>query len=176
MDQFLGVTLALVILLLVLLVLYWTQGATNNNNNHNSHHGSGLTLTKGCLTSAQILTLGTVGFTLLPAKPGRTYLIAGFNLNYVYGTTAYTVDGSYLILSNGVAGAATNQVAQGNTEAGFLDQVVNERMMFSGLFTTNTITTTANQALLLTNDSGVNPTLGNGTLTYSLLYAVVPCP
>lgn len=119
------------------------------------------------LTSAQVLAIFTTPVTVVPAPGAGMLLVPFFTLfNYIYKGTAYTDGGGKLQVSTGsaLANFAT---------AGFWDQTVSELRYLPMATTSGAESTRVNMPITVSQDTA-NPTLGNGTVTVTTFYMVVP--
>ena len=131
--------------------------------------GSGLTQTIS-ITSAQLKALFTTPISLVAAPgAGKFVEFVSADIRYIYGATAYTINGSTNLNftytdGSGVASA----VALATT--GFIDQTSDQYRIIRP--TTTNITPATNAALVFSLATA-NPTLGDGTLSITYRYRIV---
>jgi len=128
----------------------------------------------GSLTSAQVLTLATANEPMVAGVPGFAIVIDYVYLEYIFVTTPYTVAG----VGNFQVINGAHQMVSSCAVAGFLDQGQNMIMRMNGTSNgSGTYFTAAsyNGATLFLDLSGVtNPTLGDGTIQYTVQYQLIP--
>lgn len=133
---------------------------------------TGYTYTEVAVSSAEILTLGTVGKELLPAAgPNNYYDIAEMVLEYTHVTTGYTIGSQLAVYGT----SQTYAVLEETLITTGADLVT----YFRGAQPTSVATTTPflyneepNANVTLFTVSGANPTLGDGTLLVKIWYKV----
>ena len=124
------------------------------------------------LTSAQLLALNTTPITLIPAAgAGNMISIVNATLEYNFVATPYTVPGGTQLQLF----VNTLEVGTDIAAAGLVDQGANTVASTTAANqTTGTAAATlANQPLTITNSIG-NFTLGDGTLTVTVYYNIIP--
>lgn len=123
------------------------------------------------LTSAQVLAIFTTPVTVVPAPgAGLATIPILCVFDYTYEGTAYTDGGGALAVrytNNG--GLLFSQL----TTAGFWDQAASEAATVAASHATSAATNYANKPLVAIQTTA-NPTLGNGTVTVTVSYMVVP--
>jgi hypothetical protein len=127
------------------------------------------------LTSAQILTLGTVPVQIIPA-PGAGQMIVPMFATYklVYNSVRYTVSADNFALTVGTA-TTTNafQVDSLFGTVGFLDQAQSAYMAGDIATGVSTLASVTNAPLMLTTVSGTNSaSAGNSTVVVTVQYYV----
>lgn len=121
------------------------------------------------LTSAQVLAIFTTPVTIVPAPGSGLALVpVAWLSNYTYGGTAYTDGGGNFQLQ-----AGTSVLGSFATAAGFWTASASEMKLLSNFTPNLTVTNWANKAVTVQQSTG-NPTLGNGTVTVTVAYMVVP--
>lgn len=122
------------------------------------------------LTSTQVLAIFTTAVTVVPA-PGSGLALVPLNafFNYHYGGTAYTDGGGNLALFGNGTGNYTSFAT-----AGFWDQSASKVKAIPSLTATSSIGLPAIESALTVQQTAANPTLGNGTVTVTVAYIVVP--
>lgn len=128
------------------------------------------------LSSAQILASHTTGVNVV-AAPGAGFALIPTEmvLNYTFATTAYTDGGGNLQLQWGTTGgqAVTNSTIPTAALWAQTHSTVAFRANMAVTTALNLATTVANQPLAAQQDTA-NPTLGDGTVTVTVAYLVVP--
>lgn len=119
------------------------------------------------LTSTQVLALHTTPVTVVGGQPGQALIPLWSVWDYVAGTTAYTDGGGNIQLFTPVA---ATWVAFAS--AGFWDQATSQGKSEVSSAAGFAIASISGAALRV-QQATANPTLGNGTVTVTVLYAVV---
>ena len=129
------------------------------------------------LTSAQILSLGTIPVQILPA-PGAGQMIVPVlaTAKLIYNSIAYIVAVDSLLLVVGAAVGTGNAAGPfaliGGPLAGFLDQIQSAYQIIGGMADASTLTQIINQPLNITTKNGTNPTSGNSTVILTVQYYI----
>lgn len=136
-------------------------------------NGFGFSVASVTLSSAQVLAIFTTPITVV-AAPGAGLMVlpTAALFNYTFVSTAYTDGGGSLFLYYGsnAGTAATSSMAT----SGFWTLTHSAATQSTIINHSNAaVTALANQPLVLQQNTA-NPTLGNGTLTVTVAYAVVP--
>jgi hypothetical protein len=124
------------------------------------------------LTSAQLLSIGTVPIQVLPS-PGlnKSYIIHDSQSHYRFVTTAYSTAGM------GAMRAFGNIAANGywviSNLASILTQVADAYNQGSFFSSTVLAANLVNLPMLLGGANATNPTLGDGLLTTTIYYSIV---
>lgn len=124
------------------------------------------------VSSAQIKALSATDVPLIPAPGvGKMIQVSTFNLQYVAGSTPYTIDpDSTLSLYYDVSGQSIGSVSQSN----FLDQVASRVAFPMGSSADSAAQVDfENSPVVLTNQDGPDATAGNGTLRVTIYYVIV---
>lgn len=122
------------------------------------------------LTSAQILTLGTVPVQLAPTPgPGKFIRVWQALFDAKFNTTPYSVPGGpALVVGQPLEAQAHSPVGNNiSAAASNLDLVPGEE-------TTDIRANFADQPITVRVETGLNPTLGDGTLTVIMYYTIEP--
>jgi hypothetical protein len=134
------------------------------------------------LTSAQLLALNSTAVQLVAAPVtaglpsylvpprGFLYVPTQLSLEYIYGTTAYTIGGTSPVIQIEYTGKAGNLISL--TPTGLVDQTVNMVSSVATVLITPTALTNAANLGLEVKLGGTTPTLtlGNGTVNLYLVY------
>lgn len=124
------------------------------------------------LSSAQVLAIKTTGVNVVPA-PGTGLAISPvlWTINYTFNTTPYTDGGGSLGLFWGTGGVGVGATI---TTAGFWDQSVS-RYAQANAFSRGAVSDSqvANKPATV-QQTTANPTGGDGTVTVTVAYMVVP--
>lgn len=133
--------------------------------------GGNIYQTSVVVTAAQMLALNTTPVQII-ASQGSDKVISLVDVAYTYlfGTTAYTINGSTWLALNytNIAGTTLTGVL-GTT--GFIDQGFTKVRLIPKS-TANTVLGTTNAAVVLTC-SGANPTVGDGTVRVDATFRVI---
>ena len=131
------------------------------------------------ISSAEILTIGSVGKTLLAAPGAGTYYeIESVRLEYDHNTTAYTIVGDALFLgyySGNYPGILINtQLISTAFDGAFVwrGDVVQNVQAIGGTDYTTANAQRMNEALVLQMFNATDPTLGNGTMRALIRYKI----
>lgn len=131
---------------------------------------------KFTLTSAQLLAMKATPVSILPA-PGasRYYHVIGVTARYLFGGTAYTLNGGTLKLFYGPAASAKALTAD---MSALLTQAVNATTIGQAVLGLATLTDAQalNVDLEVANDGAAEVTLGNGTVEFIIEFEVVAVP
>ena len=113
------------------------------------------------VSSSEILTIGTIPKSLLPTPGANKYYDIKAYIEYDYGTSAYTTSNIFLKLSTNTIGSAF--IINGETQDKI--QTVLSESQGGGIY--------LNSDLNLTNQSGIDPTGGDGTIKIKIYYNIV---
>lgn len=125
---------------------------------------------QGSLTSTQILSLNSSPVTVITAAGSGTLIVVDSAVyNMIYGGTQYSTSATFaMAYVNGSGSAASG----GNCAASFLTAALNRICTLNNnslQFVTST--NAINQVVVFY--ASANPTLGNGTINYTILYHVI---
>lgn len=121
------------------------------------------------LTSAQVLAIFTTPVTIVPAPGAGLAIVPVFvAYNYTFGGTAYTDGGGNLQLQIG-----TIPAFGAFATVGFWDQAVSKITVQTTQRSVQNVSAWANKAMQVSQNTA-NPTGGNGTVTVTVAYMVVP--
>jgi hypothetical protein len=124
------------------------------------------------LTSAQLLALYATPISILSA-PGANlmYVIQSISVQYRYLTTAYTLNSATELIFGYTSAPATYPIAQ-SAVTGLVDQTHSVITQAALTNSNNASADVINEALYVTNNTA-NLSLGVGTMTLVISYAVV---
>ena len=118
------------------------------------------------LTSAQVLTLFSTPVTLIPAVTGMFIRPLQITLNYNFVTTAYNATAGNIVVKN------TGGTWHTTAAAGFWNQT-SSQISSRTVSAYGASVTNATTALQISEDTA-NPTTGDGTLTVTVHYVLIP--
>jgi hypothetical protein len=126
------------------------------------------------VTSAQLKALNTTSVQLVAGVVGHYFSPIQATVEYVFGTTAYTV-GGFSSFSIGIGATANEVLLGGFNTAGFVDQTFSQVMTVpigsTNVTQINAITDVTGLGIYLeTLPGGSALTLGNGTLKITVIY------
>lgn len=120
------------------------------------------------LTAAQVLAIFTTPQTIIPAPgPGNMIDVLGIVQNYTYKGTPYVDGGGNMVL--GFGGLGLWQFAT----LGYWDQAASQLLTQVPITTGQQTLAVSNLALTLSH-TVANPTAGNGTISVTVAYTIVP--
>lgn len=122
----------------------------------------------GLITSAQLLACFTTPIMLIPAPGvGLGIDIISVALTYKFGGTAYTDGGGNIVVANGGNGYLQQ------ASLGWWDQAVDMVMGFTPENFGKSIASQIRNVPITFSNTVANPTLGNGTCKWDILYRVI---
>lgn len=134
--------------------------STNTGVQNTSPSATDLQVTRVEISSAQILGMGLQVVTVLPAPlTNEYYSIKGIDVEYNFGTAPYTVDSG--IRFYGALNTITEDALITGVENSVY-QILQDQ--------TATVMHSIASPLLMTTESGSNPTDGDGTLVFIITY------
>lgn len=124
------------------------------------------------VTSVQLLALKTTPINLIPAgvQVGEVIFVDFYCMTYTFKTTAYTLNAGTLKVFYGPVANAHALTADLSTN--FLTAAASRALMGSPtiIVGADTFANNIQQGIFLGNDGGANYTLGDATLTVTIIY------